>query len=55
MAYAQARFITVIPEIEMPGHAGAAVAAYPALACSHGEYANVLCPRRRRSPSCGTC
>src|SRR5712671_1514082 len=28
VAYAQARFITVIPEIEMPGHSGAAVAAY---------------------------
>ena len=43
VAYAQARFITVIPEIEMPGHAGAAIAAYPYLACPHGD-ANVLCP-----------
>ena len=29
MAYAQERHITVIPEIEMPGHASAAIAAYP--------------------------
>lgn len=29
--YAAERFITVVPEIEMPGHAQAAVAAYPAL------------------------
>ncbi|HKQ12634.1 MAG TPA: family 20 glycosylhydrolase [Steroidobacteraceae bacterium] len=44
VAYAQARFITVIPEIEMPGHAGAAIAAYPQLACTQGVGANVLCP-----------
>lgn len=31
--YAADRFITVIPEIEMPGHASAAIAAYPALSC----------------------
>jgi hexosaminidase len=31
--YAQDRFITVIPEIEMPGHASAAIAAYPQLSC----------------------
>ncbi|NJO13596.1 MAG: family 20 glycosylhydrolase [Gammaproteobacteria bacterium] len=29
--YAAERFITVVPEIEMPGHAQAAIAAYPAL------------------------
>jgi hexosaminidase len=29
VAYAKARFITVVPEIEMPGHAQAAIAAYP--------------------------
>src|SRR5438876_836334 len=34
VAYAQARFITVIPEIEMPGHSGAALAAYPELGCT---------------------
>ena len=46
VAYAQARFITVIPEIEMPGHSGAAVAAYPYLACPRGD-AIVLCPTEK--------
>ena len=31
--YAADRFITIIPEIEMPGHASAAIAAYPQLSC----------------------
>jgi len=31
VAYAAARHITILPEIEMPGHAGAAIAAYPEL------------------------
>ncbi len=31
--YARDRFITIIPEIEMPGHASAAIAAYPKLSC----------------------
>jgi hexosaminidase len=31
--YAANRFITIIPEIEMPGHASAAIAAYPELSC----------------------
>ena len=31
VAYAKARFVTVVPEIEMPGHAVAAIAAYPEL------------------------
>ena len=31
--YANERFITVIPEIEMPGHASAALASYPYLSC----------------------
>ena len=34
VAYAAARFITVIPEIEMPGHAQAALSAYPQLSCT---------------------
>jgi hexosaminidase len=29
VAYAKSRFITVVPEIEMPGHSVAAIAAYP--------------------------
>jgi hexosaminidase len=32
--YASARGITVVPEIEMPGHSWAALAAYPELSCS---------------------
>ncbi|TNE62337.1 MAG: beta-hexosaminidase [Alphaproteobacteria bacterium] len=31
VAYAAARFITIVPEIDLPGHASAAVAAYPEL------------------------
>ena len=31
VAYAASRFITVVPEIEMPGHAQAAIASYPRL------------------------
>jgi hexosaminidase len=38
VAYAKARHITVIPEIEMPGHSGAAIAAYPWLACKEDKY-----------------
>ncbi|WP_104734805.1 glycoside hydrolase family 20 protein [Hanstruepera ponticola] len=34
VAYALKQHITVIPEIEMPGHAQAAIAAYPELGCS---------------------
>jgi hexosaminidase len=36
--YARERFITVIPEIEMPGHCQAALAAYPQLSCSGGPF-----------------
>lgn len=36
--YARSRFITVIPEIEMPGHSRAALAAYPELGCTGGPY-----------------
>lgn len=51
--YASERFIEVIPEIELPGHAQAALAAYPELACEPGPYEvwqkwgvseNVFCP-----------
>ena len=35
--YAAARYIDVIPEIEMPGHSCAAIAAYPALSCFPDE------------------
>ncbi len=36
--YAAERHITVVPEIEMPGHAVAALAAYPELACTPGPF-----------------
>ncbi|MXV49694.1 family 20 glycosylhydrolase [Pedobacter sp. HMF7647] len=36
--YAKERHITVIPEIEMPGHASAALTAYPNLGCNGGPY-----------------
>jgi hexosaminidase len=36
--YAQKRFVTIIPEIEMPGHALAALSAYPELGCTGGPY-----------------
>jgi len=38
VAYAAARHINVVPEIEMPGHAMAALAAYPELGCTGGPY-----------------
>ncbi len=33
VAYAQSRYITIIPEIDMPGHTNAALASYPELNC----------------------
>ena len=33
VAYAQARFITIVPEFDLPGHTHAALAAYPELTC----------------------
>ncbi|MCC7306515.1 MAG: family 20 glycosylhydrolase [Acidobacteria bacterium] len=40
IAYAKARYVTVIPEIELPGHASAALAAYPELGkgCAAPDY-----------------
>jgi len=53
--YASDRFITVIPEIEMPGHASAALASYPELSCGLGKtyvvrdyfdvFDEVFCPK----------
>jgi len=51
--YAKERFITIVPEIEMPGHAVAAIAAYPELGVDGtptevgtwwGVYDNILSP-----------
>lgn len=36
--YAEDRFITIIPEIDMPGHMLAALAVYPELGCTGGPY-----------------
>ena len=53
VAYAQARHVTLVPEIEIPGHFLAAVAAYPELSCRGGPVAvrtrwgvepDILCP-----------
>lgn len=52
--YAQKRQITIIPEIEMPGHSQAAIAAYPDLGCTGepvsvattwGIFEEVYCPK----------
>ncbi|MGL4597397.1 MAG: beta-N-acetylhexosaminidase, partial [Bacteroidia bacterium] len=54
VAYAQQRYITVVPEIEMPGHAVAALAAYPQYSCAGGPFEvekqwgvldDVFCPK----------
>jgi hexosaminidase len=54
VAYAHARFINVIPEIEMPGHSLAAIASYPGVTCDSnkelkvaetwGSFKDVFCP-----------
>jgi len=53
IAFAKARHINIIPEIELPGHAQAAIAAYPQLGCTEepvqvagtwGVFENVFCP-----------
>ncbi|MDI3321002.1 beta-N-acetylhexosaminidase [Pinibacter soli] len=41
VAYAAARYITVIPEIELPGHSSAAIAAYPSLSCFPKRVTNI--------------
>lgn len=38
VAYAAARHINIVPEIEMPGHASAALMAYPQFACNDGPF-----------------
>jgi hexosaminidase len=43
VAYAKARYITLVPEIEMPAHAGGALAAYPQISCT-GKPLSEFCP-----------
>lgn len=38
VAYAAERFVTVVPEIEMPGHSLAALSAYPEYSCTGGPF-----------------
>jgi hexosaminidase len=56
LAYAKKRFITVIPEIELPGHAKAALTAYPELSCTGGPFEveglwgvfeDIFCPKEK--------
>lgn len=56
--YAQERFITVIPEIEIPGHSVAALASYPELGCTGEQYEvatwwgvdpRVICPGKEQA------
>jgi len=60
VAYARKRFISIVPEIDMPGHFLAALAAYPELGCTGGPYEvatrwgifdDVLCPGNDKSYS----
>lgn len=38
VAYAKARYVNILPEIDVPGHSLAAIAAYPELTCTPGTY-----------------
>ena len=38
VAYAESKGITIVPEIDLPGHMLAALAAYPELGCTGGPY-----------------
>ena len=42
VAYAQARHIEIVPEIEMPGHSSAALMAYPQFSCTGGPFTTDL-------------
>ena len=42
VAYAAERHVTVVPEIELPGHSSAAIAAYPWLSCTPDEPKEVV-------------
>jgi hexosaminidase len=38
VAYAKSRYVTIVPEIEMPGHSLAALASHPELSCTGGPF-----------------
>ena len=45
MKYAAERGITIVPEIEMPGHSAEVLTAYPELSCTHEPYKQMdFCP-----------
>jgi hexosaminidase len=53
--YARARFVTIVPEIDLPGHSSAALAAYPQFGCKNnykpkvkttwGAFPDIYCPQ----------
>jgi len=57
--YAQERFVTIVPEIDIPGHSAAALLAYPEFACdglppgslplSGGVFGKVYCPGKEKT------
>lgn len=58
VAYAADRYITIIPEVDLPGHMLAAMTAYPELGCTGGPYEvardwgifdDVLCPGKEET------
>jgi hexosaminidase len=58
VTYAEERYITIIPEVDLPGHMLAALAAYPELGCTGGPYEvsrewgvfdDVLCPGKEET------
>ena len=53
VAYAAARHITVVPEIELPGHSSAAIAAYPELSCFPNENTKVAPKTSWSGPTTG--
>jgi hexosaminidase len=58
VAYAAQRHVTIVPEVEMPGHTLAALMAYPELSCTGGDfpqlgdawiYKDVYCPGNEKT------
>jgi hexosaminidase len=56
VAYAKERYVTIVPEIDMPGHSVAAIASYPWLGCDGKQYAvrelwgvstQIMCPTEK--------